>query len=195
MGTRFLLQTKHGTHFIKEIMKAPMASLKNRLRDACLEMLNSLGSLRHAFHDENTLVHRLSLFNRYYLSLISKAEYEPSSVSLRAVEECGDLERLKCNRSGFSAIISKKHGVLSVSTGNDQINSKALRFARTSGSTAGALSEFLSPYSDYRERRCDVCLCVRNPELKYAIERVADDEYVAAYHAECLSEKKTITDF
>lgn len=166
-----------------------MASLKSRLRDACLEMLDSLSRLKQPFRDENTLVHRLSLLNRCYLSLIAKAKYEPSFVDLRSVDESGDLERLRCSKTGFSAVFSKKHGVLSVSTGNDRINSKALKFARSSASTAETLSEFLSPYSDYRERRCDGCLRVRNPELKHATERIAEDDYVAAYHAECLGEK------
>lgn len=195
MGTRFLLQTKHGPHSVDEISKTPMDSLKSRLRDACLEMLDSLSLMRQPFHDENTLVHRLSLLNKCYLSLVSKAEYEPSSVNLRTVDKSGDLERLRCSKSGFSAVFSKKHGVLSVSTGNDRINSKALKFARASESTAEALSEFLSSYSDYRERRCDVCLRVRNPELKYATERVTEDDYVAAYHAECLGVKEDESEF
>lgn len=172
-----------------------MASQKNRLRDACLEMLDCLGSLRQPFHDENMLVHRLSLLNRCYLNLISKAEYVLYSVSLHVIDKNGDLERLQCSESGFSAVISKKYGVLSVSTGNDRINLKAFRFARTSESSVEALCEFLSPYSKYRERRCDVCLCVKNPELKYATERVAEDDYVAAYHAECLDKKETLLCF
>lgn len=176
-------------HSTRVFRRPPMASLKSRQRKACLEMLDSLSCLRQPFHDENALVHQLSLLNRSYLSLVSKAGYAPSSVDFCLVEERDDIERLRCSKSGFSAVVSKKHGILSVSTGNDKINSKALRFVRVSGNTAKVLSDFLSPYSDYRERRCDVCLCVRSPELKYATERVAEDDYVAAYHTECLSER------
>lgn len=161
-----------------------MSSLRRRIRKDCLGLLDSLSAMKRPFKNENELLHHLALLNRSYLSLISKVEYRPLLVNLESEKEERGLRKLYCKETGFSVVVSKDYGLLSVSTGNDEINSSILRSVRASQKPQ-SLDALLSLYADYRHRRCDVCLRVRDFSLRYTSVRIVDGDYVAAYHAEC----------
>lgn len=162
-----------------------MSSLRERLRKDCLGLLDSLSALKRSFRDENTLLHKLALFNRSYLGLISKAEYKMPLSKLETIRKEAGLEKLRCKESGFCVVVSKEHGVLSVSTGNVEINAKILQCMRTTWDLKD-LGTLISLYIDYKHRRCDACLRVRDFNLRYTTERVVDGDYVLAYHSGCL---------
>jgi hypothetical protein len=171
-----------------------MSERRNRLVKSCLDMLDNLGLLRMPFEDESALLHRLALLNRSYLSIVNYAKYRPSFVNFQKVDEDEDedLETFRCTESGFVVVILKNSRVISVSTGNGDINAKALRFLANSQNVVQDMATFLAPYADYGHRRCDECLQIKDFHMAHASERIAAGDYVAAYHTECLERSRQI---
>lgn len=166
-----------------------MSALRNRLAKSCLDMLDNLSLLRTPFENENSLLRQLDLLNKSYLGIVTSAKYRPAFVNFQKVSEAGGFETFTCTESGFIVVFSKGCGVISVSTGSCDINAKAMRFLAGSQDVARDIAAFLAPYADYGQRRCEKCYRIKDFNMKHASERVAEDDYVAAYHTECLESR------